>query len=130
MKESAELLPEALRALESRDVELLGETVRRSYSLMHGAILGAQPPMLYWLPATVAVIHACESMRAADVERLLEEAASAGALGAKLSGAGGGGVVFAVSPDRDHAAFIASRMEAAAAEAGMVLASAFRVIEV
>jgi mevalonate kinase len=66
----------------------------------------------------------------ADVERLLEEAAAAGALGAKLSGAGGGGAVFAIAPDRDHAAFIASRMEAAAAESGMVLASAFRVIEV
>ena len=67
IKESAELLPEALRALEARDLELLGETARRSYSLMHGAILGAQPPLLYWLPATVAVIHACAAMRAAGV---------------------------------------------------------------
>ncbi len=45
----------------------LGETARRSYSLMHGAILGAQPPILYWLPATVAVIHACAAMRAVGV---------------------------------------------------------------
>jgi len=67
IKESAELLPEALRALETRDLELLGETARRSYSLMHGAILGAQPPLLYWLPATVAVIHACAGLRAAGV---------------------------------------------------------------
>jgi diphosphomevalonate decarboxylase len=67
IKESAELLPEALRALEDRDLELLGETARRSYSLMHGAILGAQPPLLYWLPATVAVIHACAAMRTAGV---------------------------------------------------------------
>jgi diphosphomevalonate decarboxylase len=67
IKESAELLPEALRALETRDLELLGETARRSYSLMHGAILGAQPPLLYWLPATVAVIHACAAMRAAGI---------------------------------------------------------------
>jgi diphosphomevalonate decarboxylase len=67
IKESAELLPEALRALETRDLELLGETARRSYSLMHGAILGAQPPLLYWLPATVAVIHACAGMRAAGI---------------------------------------------------------------
>jgi len=42
---------------------LLGETARRSYSLMHGAILGAQPPLLYWLPATVAVIQACAQLR-------------------------------------------------------------------
>jgi hypothetical protein len=53
IKESGELLPEALRARENRDLELLGETARRSYSLMHGAILGAQPPLLDWLPATV-----------------------------------------------------------------------------
>lgn len=66
----------------------------------------------------------------AGMERLLQEAAAAGALGAKLSGAGGGGAVFAVAPDRDRAGYIASRMEAAAAEAGMVLVSAFRVIEV
>jgi diphosphomevalonate decarboxylase len=67
IKESAELLPEALRAVEARDLELLGETARRSYSLMHGAILGAEPPLLYWLPGTVAVIHACAVMRAAGI---------------------------------------------------------------
>jgi len=67
VKESAELLPDALRALEIRDLELLGETARRSYSLMHGAILGASPPLLYWLPGTVAVIHACAALRASGV---------------------------------------------------------------
>jgi len=65
IKESAALLPEALRAVRDRDVELLGETARRSYSLMHGAILGGKPPLLYWLPGTVAVIHACAALRAA-----------------------------------------------------------------
>jgi diphosphomevalonate decarboxylase len=63
IKESAAILPDALRALESRDLELLGESARRSYSLMHAAILGASPPLLFWLPATVAVIHACAAMR-------------------------------------------------------------------
>ena len=67
IKESAELLPDAMRALETRDLELLGETARRSYSLMHGAILGSRPPLLYWLPGTVAVIHACAEMRAAGI---------------------------------------------------------------
>ena len=64
IKESAALLPDAMRALENRDLELLGETARRSYSLMHAAILGAHPPILYWLPATVAVIHGCAALRA------------------------------------------------------------------
>ena len=31
---------------------------------MHAAILGARPPILYWLPATVAVIHGCAALRA------------------------------------------------------------------
>jgi diphosphomevalonate decarboxylase len=63
IKESAAILPDALRGLENRDLELLGESARRSYSLMHAAILGARPPLLFWLPATVAVIHACADMR-------------------------------------------------------------------
>jgi diphosphomevalonate decarboxylase len=67
IKESAALLPDAMRGLENRDLELLGETARRSYSLMHAAILGAQPPILYWLPATVAVIHGCAALRAAGI---------------------------------------------------------------
>ena len=58
---------EALRALEKRDLELLGETARRSYSLMHAATLAARPPILFWLPATVAVIHACAEMRAEGI---------------------------------------------------------------
>jgi diphosphomevalonate decarboxylase len=67
IKESAALLPEALRALERRDLELLGEAARRSYSLMHAAILASRPPILFWLPATVAVIHACAEMRAEGI---------------------------------------------------------------
>ena len=67
IKESAALLPDALRALENRDLELLGETARRSYCLMHAAILAARPPLLFWLPATVAVIHACAEMRAEGI---------------------------------------------------------------
>ena len=34
---------------------------------MHAAILGARPPILYWLPATVAVIHGCAALRADGV---------------------------------------------------------------
>jgi len=67
VKESVALLPDALSALENRDLELLGETARRSYSLMHGAILGSRPPLLYWLPATVALIHECAAMRAGGI---------------------------------------------------------------
>jgi diphosphomevalonate decarboxylase len=34
---------------------------------MHAAILAARPPILFWLPATVAVIHACAEMRAEGI---------------------------------------------------------------
>ncbi len=67
VKESTELLPDALHALEHKDLQLLGETARRSYSLMHGAILGSDPPLLYWLPGTVAAIHACAALRAEGI---------------------------------------------------------------
>ena len=63
LAESAAMLPDALRGLETRDIELLGEAARRSYSLMHAALLGARPPILYWLPATVAAIRACDALR-------------------------------------------------------------------
>jgi diphosphomevalonate decarboxylase len=61
--ESPALLPQALQALEKRDLEMLGDAMRWSYSLMHAAILATRPPLLYWLPATVAVIRACEELR-------------------------------------------------------------------
>jgi diphosphomevalonate decarboxylase len=57
------LLPDALRALEERDLEKLGEIVLASYSAMHAVMLASRPPLLYWLPATLAVIHACRELR-------------------------------------------------------------------
>ncbi len=67
LKESAALLPDALRGVEERDLERLGQTARRSYSLMHAALLGARPPILYWIPATVALIQACARLRKAGI---------------------------------------------------------------
>ncbi|MGA2761768.1 MAG: diphosphomevalonate decarboxylase [Spirochaetia bacterium] len=61
--ESAALLPEALRALEARDLEKLGDLTRASYCMMHAAMLAARPPIVYWLPATLAVIQACQELR-------------------------------------------------------------------
>ena len=60
---SAALLPEALRALEARDLEKLGDLTRASYCMMHASMLAARPSILYWLPATLAVIQACQELR-------------------------------------------------------------------
>jgi diphosphomevalonate decarboxylase len=63
VRSAAALLPPALEALEARDLERLGESVLLSYSRMHAAILSSAPPLLYWLPLTVAVIHECRRLR-------------------------------------------------------------------
>jgi diphosphomevalonate decarboxylase len=57
------LLAGAMSALERRDLEKLGELARLSYSRMHAALLAADPPVLYWLPATVALIRECAALR-------------------------------------------------------------------
>ena len=63
VSESQALLLEALPALAARDLEKLGDIARSSYSMMHAALLACSPPILYWLPATVALIHACGALR-------------------------------------------------------------------
>ncbi|MGA2613365.1 MAG: diphosphomevalonate decarboxylase [Spirochaetia bacterium] len=63
VSQSRALLPEALQALQDRDLEKLGQIVRSSYSMMHAVMLASRPPILYWLPATLAVIHACRQLR-------------------------------------------------------------------
>ncbi|MGB2909127.1 MAG: hypothetical protein WBB55_00960, partial [Anaerolineales bacterium] len=38
--------------------------VERDSNLMHAVILTSNPPLLYWQPATLAVIHAVKELRA------------------------------------------------------------------
>ena len=67
LRNARELLDPALRALEKRDLEALGTAARLSYSRMHAALLASSPPLLYWLPATVAVIRECATLRARGI---------------------------------------------------------------
>ena len=60
---SGSLLAEAIAGLQSRDLEKLGEAARLSYARMHAALLACDPPLLYWLPVTVALVRECAQMR-------------------------------------------------------------------
>lgn len=55
---------EAIIALDRRDLQRLGELARLSYLRMHASAMAAEPPVLYWLPASLGVIQACASLRA------------------------------------------------------------------
>jgi diphosphomevalonate decarboxylase len=67
VKDAASLLPDALDALEKRDIERLGEAARRSYLRMFATMRSADPPILYWLPESLSIIHECERMRKAGI---------------------------------------------------------------
>ncbi|TVQ25443.1 MAG: diphosphomevalonate decarboxylase [Spirochaetaceae bacterium] len=57
------LIEKAEHALADRSIERLGPLMRESYLRMVGSSIAASPPVLYWLPASVAVIRACDDLR-------------------------------------------------------------------
>ncbi len=61
-------LPEALRLLGARDLRGLGALAERNALRMHADALAADPPLLYWQPATVACLQALEELRGSGVE--------------------------------------------------------------
>lgn len=56
-------LDEARVAVDERDLERLGRAAESSCFRMHAVALGANPPLLYWSPATLAVIHRVWALR-------------------------------------------------------------------
>lgn len=63
VRASSAELQGAIEALARRDLEGLGSAMRRSYSRMFGAMFGSDPPTVYWLPGSLAILRECESMR-------------------------------------------------------------------
>jgi diphosphomevalonate decarboxylase len=51
-------LPQALVCLADRDLPALGALAEKNALRMHADALAADPPLLYWQPATVACLHA------------------------------------------------------------------------
>jgi diphosphomevalonate decarboxylase len=56
-------LPEALRLLQARDLDGLGALAERNALRMHADALAADPPLLYWEPATIACLRTLQGLR-------------------------------------------------------------------
>lgn len=54
-------------ALEARDLPRVGHLAELNAMRMHASMLASDPPLLYWLPATLAVIRAVAAARADDL---------------------------------------------------------------
>jgi len=67
VRSAAAELPEAVEALMRRDLERLGGAMRRSYFRMFASMLACDPPILYWAPESLALIRACERLRAEGI---------------------------------------------------------------
>jgi diphosphomevalonate decarboxylase len=61
-------LPAALHLLSARDLPGLGALAERNALRMHADALGADPPLLYWQPATVGCLLALTELRGKGVE--------------------------------------------------------------
>ena len=53
----------AREAVYDRDIEALGAVMERSTLKMHSVMMSSDPPILYWLPQTMAVLHEVNALR-------------------------------------------------------------------
>lgn len=60
-------LPEALRLLRERDLTGLGALAEKNALRMHADALAADPPLLYWEPATVACLRKLQDLRESGI---------------------------------------------------------------
>lgn len=55
------------QAIRQRDFGLLAEVIEQDALMMHGVMMTSQPPLMYWLPASMAIMHAVQDLRASGV---------------------------------------------------------------
>jgi len=67
VRSSQKLLHHAMRAVEERDLERLGELARLSAYRMHAVMLATPEPLRFWTARTVAAMDVCASLRARGV---------------------------------------------------------------
>jgi len=63
LDDSRKLMDAALSALAERSLDKLGPLIRLSYLRMFATMFAANPPIIYWKPASLRVIRACETLR-------------------------------------------------------------------
>jgi diphosphomevalonate decarboxylase len=63
VESASEISAAAQAALAGRNLEALGRQMQRSYLGMFGTMFSSVPPVVYWLPESLAVIHRCDSLR-------------------------------------------------------------------
>lgn len=58
-----EIAEAATRAIAGRDIDALGEAMQKSYLGMFTTMFTSVPPIIYWLPESIALIHRCRELR-------------------------------------------------------------------
>ena len=64
---SATLMDEAEDALLGRDLEKLGDAMRASYLSMFSTMFSSRPPIVFWLPGSLEVMHRAADLRTQGV---------------------------------------------------------------
>jgi diphosphomevalonate decarboxylase len=57
-------------AIADKDFNLLADVVESNCLAMHSAMMATEPPLIYWQPATLAIIHAVRQLRSEGAECL------------------------------------------------------------
>ena len=106
-------------------LETLGSLAARGIEILEGGQAGRQEELgeLCW---QAGGILGQLGLGTGDLDRLLDEGRGCGALGGKLSGAGGGGAFFLLFASRPEAEGGAARLRAAARSLGLSTADSIR----
>lgn len=57
----------AKAAVLTKDLDALGTVIEEDAVMMHGVMMTSRPPLFYWTPATLEIIHAVRQWRAAGL---------------------------------------------------------------
>jgi diphosphomevalonate decarboxylase len=52
------------KAIHQRDFDLLANVIEQDALMMHGVMMTSNPPLIYWLPASIAIMHTVQDLRA------------------------------------------------------------------